>query len=90
MIEEITIQLSEKDQIREARKVRRRESRERRKLNRTKTKRHCCKLCGQTKQYICLEHHPQRKPFYIKLPKKIRYYFRKFYFAFARKVGFIN
>lgn len=86
MIEE-TIQLSEKDQIREARKVRRRE---RRKSNRIKIKRHCCKQCGLPKHYICLDHHPQRKPFYLRFPKKIRYYFRKFYYALARKTGFVN
>ena len=86
MIDE-TMQLSEKDKIIEGRKAK---NRARKKALRRKIKRHNCKECGLPKHYICLEHYQQRPPLYRRLPKKIRYYAKRFCFAVARKAGLTN
>lgn len=57
--------------------------------NHRKLKR-ACKECGQSKHYICLEHHPQKKSSISKILGKIRRYSRKFYFGVARKLGFVE
>jgi uncharacterized protein YuzE len=63
----------------------------RKKNRKGKIVRHCCKLCGQPKHYICLEHNHQIKPaFFKRLPKRFRYYLRKLYFNAARKLGLVG
>jgi uncharacterized protein YuzE len=63
----------------------------RRKNRKRKIVRHCCKVCGQPKNYICLKHNDQIKPTIHKLiPKKLRYYSKKLYFNVARKLGFVG
>lgn len=58
---------------------------------RRKITRHCCNECGQPKHYICLEHNQHlKKPFLLRLPQRIRYYSRKFYFNLVRRFGFVN
>jgi uncharacterized protein YuzE len=56
-----------------------------------KITRRCCKECGQPKHYICLKHNSQFKPATFRiLPKRFKYYMRKFYFNVARKIGIVE
>ncbi len=61
-------------------------------MSRRYYKRRECKLCGETKHLICLEHNTfvKRKNNYLRPFRRIRYYFRKFYFGVARKLGFVD
>jgi hypothetical protein len=60
----------------------------RRKNRRSKIVRHCCKLCGQRKHYICLQHNQQIKPPIFKMIlNKLRRYAKKFYFGVAGRFG---
>jgi hypothetical protein len=60
----------------------------RRKNRKRKIVRHCCKQCGEPKHYICLTHNQQIKPPIFKvILKRFRYYLKKSYFNFARKLG---
>jgi uncharacterized protein YuzE len=61
----------------------------RRKNRKRKIVRHCCKKCGQPKHYICLEHGQKfKQTIFKRLPKKFKYYTKKFYFNVAQKLGF--
>jgi hypothetical protein len=48
-----------------------------------------CKICGQHKHYVCLEHHnPSKKPTGIKrILKRSRYYSRKIYYNLTKNLG---
>ncbi len=77
-----------REQVEQRRKVTRPIKRKNRKIKITRT---CCKECGQPKHYICLTHNSQKKKHWIyKIFTKPRYYFRKFYFGVARKLGFVD
>lgn len=78
-------QLNQTDDKQEARKLKRAA---RRKNARKKITKQCCSQCGQPKHYICLEHNPYKKrSFFKRLPSRVRYYSRKFYFNLATRIG---
>jgi hypothetical protein len=64
---------------------------EARQASRKKAKR-ICKICGREKHFVCLEHNPykKRKSFVRRLPKKIRYLYRKFYFNVGKRLGLVD
>jgi hypothetical protein len=49
-----------------------------------------CKICGQIKHSVCLEHNQYKKKMPYSFARKIRYYFRKFYFNVGRSLGLVN
>jgi hypothetical protein len=51
-----------------------------------------CKICGQLKHNVCLEHHQfkKEKSFVVKCLKRIRYYYRKYYFKLGVKLGLVE
>jgi len=60
--------------------------------NRRKRAKATCKICGNHKHYVCLEHHnPPKKPTGIKrILKRSRYYSRKIYYNLAKNLGLIE
>jgi hypothetical protein len=58
-------------------------------FNRKKKAKATCKICGQHKHYVCLEHHnPPKKPTGIKrILKRSRYYSRKIYYNLTKNLG---
>jgi hypothetical protein len=61
-------------------------------FNRRKKAKATCKICGQHKHYVCLEHHnPPKKPTGIKrILKRSRYYSRKIYYNLKRNLGLLE
>jgi uncharacterized protein YfbU (UPF0304 family) len=77
------IQITDKREIKKAERAARRKNRKK------KIVRACCKDCGQPKHYICLEHNQyKRRTIFQTLRKRVRYYSRKLYFNFGKKLGF--
>ncbi len=64
-------------------------TRERRERKRAKR---ACKICGRPKEFVCLEHnqYKKRKSFPVRLAKKVRYLYRKFYFNVGRSLGLVD
>lgn len=58
-------------------------------IKRLRKKPKLCTQCGKHKQTICLDHNPYQKKQKTIL-KQIRYYFRKSYFNFARKLNLVE
>ena len=56
--------------------------------NRKRTSKKLCKTCQRPKHYVCLKHHNSKKKGIKKVAAIIKRYSRKFYFNFARKLGF--
>jgi len=51
-----------------------------------------CRICGCQKHFVCLEHSPLKKQnsFAIRLAKKVRYLYRKFYFNVGKRLGLVD
>jgi hypothetical protein len=51
-----------------------------------------CKICGQSKHYVCLEHHnpPRKATGFKRILKRSRYYSRKIYYNLAENLGLIK
>ncbi len=77
------IQVTDRQEIKKVERAARRKNRK------SKIVRHCCKDCGQPKHYICLEHNQYKKRTMFQMFQKcVRYYLRKLYFNFGKKLGF--
>jgi hypothetical protein len=64
---------------------------EARQSSRKKAKR-ICKFCGREKHCVCLEcnQYKKRKSFAVRLAKKVRYFYRKFYFNVGKRLGLVD
>jgi hypothetical protein len=63
-----------------------------RQARRRKKAKRSCKICGCQKHFVCLECSPLKKQnsFAIRLAKKARYLYRKFYFNVGRRLGLVD
>jgi hypothetical protein len=51
-----------------------------------------CGICGRDKHFVCLEHnqYKKRKSFVVRSAKKVRYFYRKFYFNLGKRLGLVD